>query len=69
MAFLKTLQRLKQEWKKSPALGPGKQMAKKDLVLRNRKKISHYGCLPLLTVLPLNYFSPFPFWAGRFYIP
>jgi hypothetical protein len=28
IAFLKTLQRLKQEWQKSPALGPGKQMAK-----------------------------------------
>jgi hypothetical protein len=28
IAFLKTLQRLKQEWQKSPALGPGKQMEK-----------------------------------------
>jgi hypothetical protein len=28
IAFLKTLQRLKQEWHKSPALGPGKQTAK-----------------------------------------
>jgi hypothetical protein len=28
IAFLKTLQRLKQEWQKSPALGPGKQTAK-----------------------------------------
>jgi hypothetical protein len=27
-SFLKTLQRLKQEWQKSPALGPGKEMAK-----------------------------------------
>jgi hypothetical protein len=27
IAFLKTLQRLKQEWHKSPALGPGKQTA------------------------------------------
>jgi hypothetical protein len=26
--LLKTLQRLKQEWQKSPALGPGKQTAK-----------------------------------------
>jgi hypothetical protein len=26
--FLKNLQRLKQEWQKSPALGPGKQTAK-----------------------------------------
>jgi hypothetical protein len=25
---LQTLQRLKQEWQKSPALGPGKQTAK-----------------------------------------
>ncbi len=25
IAFLKTLQRFKQEWQKSPALGPGKQ--------------------------------------------
>jgi hypothetical protein len=28
IAFLKTLQKLKQEWQKSPALGPGKQMEK-----------------------------------------
>jgi hypothetical protein len=28
IAFLKTLQRLKQEWQKSPALGPSKQTAK-----------------------------------------
>jgi hypothetical protein len=28
IAFLKTLQRLKQEWQKIPALGPGKQTAK-----------------------------------------
>jgi hypothetical protein len=28
IAFIKTLQRLKQEWQKSPALGPGKQAAK-----------------------------------------
>ncbi len=28
ISFLKTLQRLKQEWQKSPALGPGKQTAK-----------------------------------------
>jgi hypothetical protein len=28
IAFLMTLQRLIQEWQKSPALGPGKQMAK-----------------------------------------
>ncbi len=28
LGFLKTLQRLKQEWHKSPALGPGKQTAK-----------------------------------------
>ncbi len=28
IAFLKTLQRLKQEWQKSPAMGPGKQTAK-----------------------------------------
>ena len=27
-SFLKTLQRLKQEWQKSPALGPGKPTAK-----------------------------------------
>jgi hypothetical protein len=31
-AFLKTLQRLKQEWQKSPALGPGKQTVKLGLV-------------------------------------
>jgi hypothetical protein len=28
IAFLKTLQRLKQEWQKSSALGPGKQTVK-----------------------------------------
>jgi hypothetical protein len=28
IAFLKTLKRLKQEWQKNPALGPGKQTAK-----------------------------------------
>ncbi len=28
IAFLKTLQRLKQEWQKSPDLGPGKQTEK-----------------------------------------
>jgi hypothetical protein len=28
IASLKTLQRLKQEWQKSPAMGPGKQTAK-----------------------------------------
>jgi hypothetical protein len=28
IAFLETLQRLKQEWQRSPALGPGKQAAK-----------------------------------------
>ncbi len=28
IAFLKTLQRLNQNWQKIPALGPGKQMAK-----------------------------------------
>jgi hypothetical protein len=41
IAFLKTLQRLKQEWQKSPALGPGKTDGKKlGLFWRNRKKIS-----------------------------
>jgi hypothetical protein len=40
IAFLKALQRLKHEWQKSPALGPGKQAAKLGLVWRNRKKIS-----------------------------
>jgi hypothetical protein len=28
LAFLKTLQRMKQEWQESPALGPDKQTAK-----------------------------------------
>ncbi len=40
ITFLKTLQRLKQEWHKSLALGPGKQTVKLGLVWRNRKKIS-----------------------------
>jgi hypothetical protein len=31
---------LKQEWQKSPALGPGNRRQKLGLVLRNRKKIS-----------------------------
>jgi hypothetical protein len=35
IAFLKTLQRLKQEWKKSPALGPGKQRA---ITIKKKKK-------------------------------
>jgi hypothetical protein len=35
-----TLQRLKQEWQKSPALGQGKQKEKPGLVGRIRKKIS-----------------------------
>jgi hypothetical protein len=42
---------LKQEWQKSPALG----WQKLGLYWRNRKKIS----LPLLTVLPLNYFMAY----------
>jgi hypothetical protein len=33
IAFLETLQRLDQEWKKSPALGPGKQTAKTGISL------------------------------------
>jgi hypothetical protein len=37
-AFLKTLQRLKQEWQKSPALGAGKQMAKTWFVLEKKKE-------------------------------
>jgi hypothetical protein len=54
IAFLKTLQRLKQEWQKSLAPGPGKQMAKTWFGLEKKKK--KFQCLPLLTVLPLNYF-------------
>jgi hypothetical protein len=66
IAFLKTLQRLKQEWQKSPALGRGKQMAKTWCDLENQKENQpNYQCLPLLTVLPLNYFMvlllPFTF--------
>jgi len=38
--FIKTLQILKQEWQKSPALGQGKQKEKPGLVGRIRKKIS-----------------------------
>jgi hypothetical protein len=39
IAFLKTLQRLKQKWQKSPALRPGKQTAKTWFVLEKSKKI------------------------------
>jgi hypothetical protein len=37
---VKTLQTLKQEWQKSPALRPGNKRQKFGLVWRNRKKIS-----------------------------
>jgi hypothetical protein len=40
MAFLKTLQRLKQEWQKSPALDKVNRWQKFGLVWRNRKKTS-----------------------------
>ncbi len=57
IAFLKTLQRLKQELEKSPALGPGKQTAKTWFGLEKQKgNQQNYKCLPLLTILPLNYF-------------
>jgi hypothetical protein len=50
MAFLKKLQRLKQEWQKSPALlGPGKQTANGLEIERKLAKLS------MPTVLPLNY--------------
>jgi hypothetical protein len=38
IAFLKTLQRLKQEWQKSPALGPGKQKTKTWFGLEKKKE-------------------------------
>jgi hypothetical protein len=57
IAFLKTLQRLKQEWQKSPALGLGKQAAKLGLGWRNRKKISQiinaYLYLPFFLLIIL----------------
>ncbi len=57
IAFLKTLQRLKQDWQKSPALGPGKLRKKTWFDLEKQKENQpNYPCLPLLTVLPLNYF-------------
>jgi hypothetical protein len=57
IAFLETLQILEQEWQKSPALGPGKQTAKTVFSLEKWKEnLPNYQCLPLLTVLPLNYF-------------
>jgi hypothetical protein len=60
MAFLKTLPRLKQEWTKSPALGPDNQAAKTWYGLEKKKENEpNYQCLPLLTVLPLNYFMSF----------
>jgi hypothetical protein len=39
-AFLQTLQRLKQEWQKSPASDQANRRQKLDLVWGNRKKIS-----------------------------
>jgi hypothetical protein len=57
IAFLQTLHRLKQEWQKSPALGPGKQTAKLGLVWRNRKNISQiinaYLYLPFFLLIIL----------------
>jgi hypothetical protein len=48
---------LKQEWQKSPALGPDKQMAKNLVWFGEIEKNSpSYKCLPLLTVRSLNYF-------------
>jgi hypothetical protein len=49
-----TLQRVKQEWQKSPALGPGKQTQKLGLVWINRKKISQIinPYSPAIIVLP-----------------
>jgi hypothetical protein len=38
IAFLKTLQRLIQEWQKSPALGQGKQTAKTWFGLEKEKE-------------------------------
>ncbi len=38
IAFLNTLQRLKQEWQKSPALGPRKQTAKTWFGLEKEKE-------------------------------
>jgi len=38
IAFLKTLQRLEQEWQKSPALGPGKETAKTGLGMKKWKE-------------------------------
>jgi hypothetical protein len=41
----------------SPALGPGKQMAKTEFGLEKKKENKpNYQCLPLLTILPFNYF-------------
>ncbi len=55
IAFLKTLQKLKQEWQKSPALEPGKQTAKTWFGLEKRRKISQiinaYLYLPFFLLL------------------
>jgi hypothetical protein len=57
IAFLKTLQKLRQEWQKSPALGPGKPTAKTWFGLENRKKISQiinaYLYLPFFLLIIL----------------
>jgi hypothetical protein len=55
------MQRLKQEWQKSPALGPGRQTDGKNLVWRNRKKISQiinvYLYLPFFILIMGNGFA------------
>jgi hypothetical protein len=53
IAFLKTLQRLKQKWQKRPALGPGKNLV---WFREIERKLAKLSMPPLLTVLPLNYF-------------
>ncbi len=54
IAFLKTLQGFNQEWQKSPALGPGKNLDWFGEIERKFVKLS----MPTFTyrVFPLNYF-------------
>jgi hypothetical protein len=56
-SFLKTLQRLKQEWQKSPALGPGKQTTKTWFGLEIKKEnyqiINAYLYLPFFLLIIL----------------
>jgi hypothetical protein len=58
IAFLKTLQRLKQEWQKRPALWEDQANRQQNLVWFGEieRKLAKLSMPTLLTALPLNYF-------------